>query len=41
MNAKMVLKKQQTEITALVVAVAAVFATLAAGLSLVWFNRVL
>jgi Ca-activated chloride channel homolog len=41
MNAKMVLKKQQTEITALVVAAAAVFATLAAGLSLVWFNRVL
>jgi Ca-activated chloride channel family protein len=41
MNAKMVLKKQQTEITALVVAAAALFATLAAGLSLVWFNRVL
>jgi Ca-activated chloride channel family protein len=41
MNAKMVLKKQQTEITALVVAAAAVFATLAAGLSLMWFNRLL
>jgi Ca-activated chloride channel family protein len=41
MNAKMVLKKQQTEITALFVAAAAIFATLAAGLSLVWFNRVL
>ena len=41
MNSKMVLKKQQTEITALFVAAAAVFATLAAGLSLVWFNRVL
>jgi len=41
MNAKMVLKKQQTEITALVVAAAALFATLAAGLSLVWFNRLL
>jgi Ca-activated chloride channel homolog len=41
MNAKMVLKKQQTEITALVVAAAAVLATLAAGLSLVWFNRLL
>jgi len=41
MNAKMVLKKQQTEITALVVAAAAVLATLAAGLSLLWFNRLL
>jgi Ca-activated chloride channel family protein len=41
MNAKMVLKKQQTEITALVVAAAALFATLAAGLSLAWFNRLL
>jgi Ca-activated chloride channel family protein len=41
MNAKLVLKKQQTEITALVVAAAAVFAVLAAGLSLMWFNRVL
>ena len=41
MNAKMVLKKQQTEITALVVAAAALLATVAAGLSLVWFNRLL
>ena len=41
MNAKMVLKKQQTEITALFVAVAAVLATLAAALSLMWFNRLL
>jgi Ca-activated chloride channel family protein len=41
MNAKMMLKKQQTEITALVVAAAAVLATLAAGLSLMWFNRLL
>jgi Ca-activated chloride channel family protein len=41
MNSKMVLKKQQTEITALFVAAAAIFATLGAGLSLVWFNRVL
>jgi Ca-activated chloride channel family protein len=41
MNARMVLKKQQTEITALVVAAAALLATLAAGLSLVWFNRLL
>ena len=37
----MVLEKQQTEITALFAAAAAIFATLAAGLSLVWFNRVL
>ena len=41
MNARMVLKKQQTEITALVVAAAALLATIAAGLSLVWFNRLL
>ena len=41
MNAKLVLKKQQTEITALVVAAAALLATIAAGLSLVWFNRLL
>jgi Ca-activated chloride channel family protein len=41
MNAKMVLKKQQTEVTALVVALAALLATIAAGLSLVWFNRLL
>jgi Ca-activated chloride channel homolog len=41
MNAKMVLKKQQTEITALVVAAAAVLATGAAALSLLWFNRLL
>src|SRR6185295_8362112 len=41
MNAKMVLKKQQTEITALFVAAAAIIATLAAGLSLMWFNRLL
>ncbi|HKU86060.1 MAG TPA: VWA domain-containing protein [Casimicrobiaceae bacterium] len=41
MNAKMVLKKQQIEITALVVAAAALLATIAAGLSLVWFNRLL
>ena len=41
MNARMMLKKQQTEITALVVAAAAIIATLAAGLSLMWFNRLL
>jgi len=41
MNARMMLKKQQTEITALFVAAAAIIATLAAGLSLMWFNRLL
>ena len=41
MNAKMVLQKQQTEITALFVAAAAVLVLLAAGLSLAWFNRLL
>src|SRR5579864_4846758 len=41
MNAKMVLQKQQTEITALFVAAAAVLVLLGAGLSLAWFNRLL
>ncbi len=41
MNARMMLKKQQMEVTALFVAAAAVIATLAAGLSLMWFNRLL
>jgi len=41
MNARMVLKKQQTEVTALFVAAAAVFVLLGAGLSLAWFNRLL
>jgi Ca-activated chloride channel family protein len=41
MNARMVLQKQQSEITALFVAAAAVFILLAAGLSLAWFGRVL
>jgi Ca-activated chloride channel homolog len=41
MNAKMVLQKQQSEITALFVAAAAVLVLLGAGLSLAWFNRLL
>jgi Ca-activated chloride channel family protein len=41
MNSKMVLQKQQTEITALFVAAAAVLVLLGAGLSLAWFNRLL
>jgi Ca-activated chloride channel family protein len=41
MNSRMVLQKQQTEITALFVAAAAAFVLLGAGLSLAWFNRLL
>ena len=41
MNSRMVLQKQQSEITALFVAAAAVFVLLGAGLSLAWFNRLL
>jgi Ca-activated chloride channel family protein len=41
MSSKMELSKQQTEITALFVAAAALFVLLGAGLSLVWFNRLL
>ena len=41
MNSKMELTKQQTEITALFVASAMVFVVIGAGLSLMWFNRLL
>jgi len=41
MSARMVLQKQETEITALVVAAATVLAVSAAALSLLWFNRIL
>jgi Ca-activated chloride channel family protein len=41
MNSKMELTKQQTEITALFVAAAMVFVVIGAGLSLMWFNRLL
>jgi Ca-activated chloride channel family protein len=41
MSSKMELAKQQTEITALFVAGAMVFVVLGAGLSLMWFNRIL
>jgi Ca-activated chloride channel family protein len=41
MNSRMVLQKQQSEITALFVAAAAVFVLLGAGFSLAWFNRLL
>jgi len=41
MSSKMELTKQQTEITALFVAAAMVFVVIGAGLSLMWFNRLL
>ncbi len=41
MNARMVLQRKETEITALFAAAAAVFAVAAAGLSFAWFNRLL
>jgi Ca-activated chloride channel family protein len=40
LNAKFVLEKKQTEITAIFSAVAAVLALLSAGLSLLWFYRI-
>jgi Ca-activated chloride channel homolog len=39
LNAKFTMEKKQTEITALVTAAAALLALAAAGLSLLWFNR--
>jgi Ca-activated chloride channel family protein len=39
LNAKFTMEKKQTEITALVTAVGALFAVAAAALSLLWFNR--
>ncbi|MGH8802020.1 MAG: VWA domain-containing protein [Casimicrobiaceae bacterium] len=41
MNAKMVLQKKETELTALVAAAAALLLLVAAGLSVAWFNRIL
>jgi len=41
LNTKLVMETKETEITALFSAVAAVLAVLAAGLSLLWFNRVM
>ncbi len=41
MNARVVLQRKETEVTALFAAAAAVFAVAAAGLSLAWFSRVL
>jgi Ca-activated chloride channel family protein len=41
LNAKLVFEKKDMEITALVAAAAALLALLAAGLSMLWFNRIL
>ena len=41
LNSKLVMEKQETEITALVALAAAALAILAAALSLIWFNRIL
>lgn len=41
LNSRLVMEKKSTEITALFSAVAAFLALLAAGLSMLWFNRVL
>jgi len=41
LNARMVMEKKETEITALFAAAAALVALIAASLSLLWFNRIL
>ena len=41
LNTRFTLEKRQTEVTALFAAAAALFALLAAGLSVLWFNRIL
>jgi Ca-activated chloride channel family protein len=41
LNSRLVMEKKSTEITALFSAVAAFLALLAAGLSMLWFNRIL
>lgn len=41
LNTRFTLEKRQTEISALFAAAAALFAVLAAGLSVLWFNRIL
>ena len=40
LNSRLVLEKKETEITAIVTAAAALLVLLAAGLSLMWFNRI-
>jgi Ca-activated chloride channel family protein len=41
LNSKLVMEKKETEITAFFTGVAALLALVAAGLSLLWFNRLL
>jgi Ca-activated chloride channel homolog len=41
LNSRLVFEKKETEVTALLTAAAGLFALLAAGLSLLWFNRIL
>ena len=41
MNSRFVLEKKETEITALFAAAGALLALVAAGLSMLWFNRIL
>lgn len=41
LNSKLVMEKKETEITAFITGVAALVALVAAGLSLLWFNRLL
>jgi Ca-activated chloride channel family protein len=41
LNSKLVMEKKQTEVTALFTALAGVLFLMAAGLSLLWFNRIL
>jgi len=41
LNSRMVMEKKETEITALFAAAAAVLALMAAGLSMLWFNRIM
>jgi Ca-activated chloride channel homolog len=40
LNAKLVLERKKTEVTALFAAVAALFALVSAALSLAWFHRI-
>jgi Ca-activated chloride channel family protein len=40
LNAKLVLERKKTEITALLAGLAALFAVVSAGLSLAWFHRI-
>jgi Ca-activated chloride channel homolog len=41
LNAKLVLERKNTEVTALLAGLAALFAVVSAGLSLAWFHRII